>query len=195
MRIRNQISTDEMNKEENNFFGHGILTLPLSLMLPFGLLGFKPGQLFNKIIGYMINTMFLFNYGLILTITIARFYSVKDYKDTLAKFFTGFAIVMTIKFTILFYIYFKRYNFLCLLEDLTNLRKHGLSKKELLLIITTFTSIVAMVINTIYYLSYLFVLPVLRTGHSFKFTFNNDNPSQARTTIVLEFLFFANREA
>ena len=55
---------------------------------------------------------------------------------------------------------------------------------------TTFTSIVAMVIYMIYYLSFLYILPVLRTGQSFKFTFNNDNPSQARATIVLEFLFF-----
>ena len=188
MKSRNRIAPN--NTSYNKKSRHGILTLPLCIMLPFGLLGFRPGQLFNKIIGYMINTMFLFNYGLILTITIARFYNVKDYKDTLAKFFTGFAIVMTIKFTILFYIYFKRYNFLCLLEDLTNLRKHGLSKKELLLIITTFTAIVALVIYLIYYLSYLFILPVLRTGHSFKFTFENNNPVEARATIVLEFLFF-----
>ena len=55
---------------------------------------------------------------------------------------------------------------------------------------TTFTAIVAMVIYIIYYLSYLFVLPVLRTGHSFKFTFENNSPMEARATIVLEFLFF-----
>ena len=127
MKSRNRTAPN--NASYNKYSNHGILTLPLCIMLPFGLLGLKPGQLFNKIIGYVISTMFLFNYGLILTITVARFYNVKDYKDTLAKFFTGFAVIMTIKFTILIYIYFKRYNFLCMLEDLTNLRKHSLSKK------------------------------------------------------------------
>ena len=160
-------------------------------MLPFGLLGFRPGQLFNKIIGYIINLMFLFNYGLILAVTIARFVTVKDYKDTLVKFHSGFAVVMTVKFTILSYIYFKKFNFLCLLEDLTNLRKHSLSKKELLLIITTFTSIVAMVINTIYYLSYLFGLPLVRTGIK-TFIFEYNGPSLVRVTKILELLIYLN---
>ena len=113
MHIKNKISTDQINNKENTFLGHGILALPLCVMLPFGLLGFRPGQLFNKIVGFAINTMFLFNYGLILTITAARFYNVKDYHDTLAKFFTGFAVVMTIKFTILFYIYISRNLIFC----------------------------------------------------------------------------------
>ena len=191
MELRSQVTPDEVNDGRKTRLKYGILTLPLSLMLPFGLLGFRPGQLFNKIIGYIINLMFLFNYGLILAVTIARFVTVKDYKDTLVKFHSGFAVVMTVKFTILIYIYFKKFNFLCLLEDLTNLRKHSLSKKELLLIITTFTSIVAMVINTIYYLSYLFGLPLVRTGIR-TFIFEYNGPSLVRVTKILELLIYLN---
>ena len=188
MKSRNRIAPKQTCEDKKS--RHGILTLPLSIMLPFGLLGFRPGQLFNKIIGYIINTMFLFNYGLILTITIARFYNVMDYENTLPKFFTGFAVVMTIKFTILIYIYFRKFNFMCLFEDLIILRKHSLSKKEIFLVIITFTAIVVMSIYLIYYVSYLWVPPVLRTGHSFKFTFENNDPTQARATIILEFLIF-----
>ena len=48
----------------------------------------------------------MFNYGLILAVTIARFMNIKDH-DTLNSFLTGFAVVMEIKFTILIYIFQK----------------------------------------------------------------------------------------
>ena len=66
--------------------------------------------------------MFLFNYGLILAVTIARFINAKDH-DTINSFFTGFAVVMTIKFTILIHIYFKKFNFAMLLEEIKKEKK------------------------------------------------------------------------
>ena len=70
------------------FFRHGVLTLPLSFMGFFGLLGFRPGQLFNKIIALIINTMFLFNYVLIVTIGIGYLMQ-NNWEDIVGKFYIG----------------------------------------------------------------------------------------------------------
>ena len=193
MHIKNEISTDEMKKEEKTFSGHGILTLPLCVMLPFGLLGFRPGQLFNKIVGFLINIMFLFNYGLILFFTIARLCNIDDYEKTHVKFFTGFAVFMTIKFTALVFIYFKKINFMNLLGDITKIRKYSLSKIELIFVTIPFITIVAMTIYLIFYLSYQYVLPVIRTGnYIFIFAFDHKGTLIARVTIVLEFIIYMN---
>ena len=193
MRIRSEIRVDQTNKEENNFYQRGVLNIPLTIMLPFGLLGLRPGQLFNKVIGCFINLMFLFNYGLVLAVTIARFINVKDYNFTTNKFFTGFAVVMSIKFTSLFYIFFKRYNFVCLFKDLSYKRKHRLSKKELLFVIIIFMVTVTLVIYTIFYTSYVYALPVLRTGiRHFVLAFESNSLFMARTTTILECIVFMN---
>ena len=193
MRIRSKSATDQTRNEENVFYQNGVLNLPVIIMLPFGLLGFRPGQLFNKIIGCLINSMFLFNCGLILAVTVARFINVKDYNHTTNKFYTGFAVFMVIKFASLFYIFFKRYNFICLLKDLSNIRKHRLSKKELLFVIAIFVTTVTMVIYSIFYTSYVFALPVLRTGViHFAFAFEINSPFMTRITVILEYVIFMN---
>ena len=190
MELRSRVTPVEVDDERKTRLKQGILNLPLSLMLPFGLLGLRSGQLFNKIAGCVINLMFLFNYGLILAVTIARFMNIKDH-DTLNSFLTGFAVVMEIKFTILIYIYFKRFNFVMLLEDITRRRKYSLSKKELLFVITTFIAGVTMATYLILYVCYRFLLPVLRTGGStFAFAFKLDNTATSGVKRILEFLFF-----
>ena len=191
MHIKNEISTDEINKEGNTFSGHGILTLPLCVMLPFGLLGFKTGQLFNKIAGFVINLMFLFNCGLVLAITIARLCNEYDYDRTQVKFITGFTVFVTIKFTVLFFVYFKRFNFMCLLEDITKIRKYSLSKIELTFVTMPFITMVAMTIYVIFYMYYYYVSPVIRTGNNnFVFAFEHKGTLMARVTIVLEFITY-----
>ena len=193
MHLRNKISTGEINYRENTFFRRGVLNLPLTIMLPFGLLGFRPGQLFNKIIGYFINTMFFFNYGLILAVAIARFINVQDYERTHVKFFTGFAVFMIIKFTALIYIYFKRYNFIHLLEDVTKIRKYRLSKIELMFVAMQLTTVITLVIYLVYFVFNQYVITVLTTGvRHFYFVFKYNGPLQARVTIILEFLIFTN---
>ena len=193
MRLRNKISTGQINYKENTFFGRGVLNLPLTIMLPFGLLGFRPGQLFNKIIGYFINTMFFFNCGLNLAVTIARFISVKDYERTHVKFFTGFAVFMIIKFTALIYIYFKRFNFIHLLESITKIRKYSLSKLELTFVTIQFTTVVTLVIYLIYFVFNQYVIPVLITVvRQFEYAFKYNGSLQTRVTIVFEFLIFTN---
>ena len=72
----------------------------------FGLLGFRPGQLSNKILGFIVNSMFLMNY--ILVVTIGTVYLIRDKNpDMTSKFYVGFVILMMINFTILIYIYYK----------------------------------------------------------------------------------------
>ena len=190
MEFGSRVTPGEVNDERKTRFKHGILNLPLSLMLSFGLLGFRLGQLFNKIAGYVINLMFLFNYGLILAVTIARFINIKDH-DTLNSFLTGFAVAMAIKFTILIYIYFKKLNFVMLLEDITRRRNYSLSKKELLFVITIFMAVVTMATYLILYMCYRFVLPVLSTGGStFVFAFKLDDPATSGIKRILECLIF-----
>ena len=185
MTLRNKVTPDQTNKQENNVCRHGILHLPLTIMLPFGL------QLFNKIIGYFINLMFFFNYGLILALTILRFISVEDYDETVAKFFTGFAFVMMIKFTNLLYMYFRRYNLGMLLQVITRTRRYSLLKKELFFVIIIFIAVVTMVIYVILYFSHRFVLPILTTGSSrFLFAFETKDPVASRVAVILEILIF-----
>ena len=155
--------------------------------------GFKPGQLFNKIVGFVINLMFLFNYGLILAITIARLCNEYDYDRTQVKFITGFTVFVTIKFTVLFFVYFKRFNFICLLEDIAKLRNHSLSKIELIFVTMPFITIVAMTIYVIFYMSYNYVLPVIRTGNNnFVVAFEDKSPLLARIIIIVEFVIYMN---
>ena len=191
MAISNRIRPDGENYERKTLFRHGILALPLSVMLMFGLLGFRLGQLFNKIIGCVINLMFFFNKGLILSVTISRFINVKDNHETIDKFFTCFDVLMTVKFTPLIYMYFQRFNLGMLLESITKKRKHDSSKKELLFVIIIFIVVVTMAIYVILYFSYRFVLPVLITGvNRHIFAFKSKDPLTSRIAAILESLIF-----
>ena len=109
------------------------------------------------------------------------------------NFFTSFAAVMVIKFTILIYIFFKRYNFVCLLKDLHNTRKHRLSKKELLFAMIIFVAALTAVIYLIYHTCNVHVLPLLKTGpYYFTFAFKSDSPLMARTAVILEYVVYMN---
>ena len=190
MEFGSRVTPDEVNDGRKTRIKHGILILPLSIMLPFGLLGFRPGQLFNKITGCVVNLMFLFNYGFILAVTIARFMNIKNH-DTLNSFLTDFAVVMAIKFTTLIYIYLKKINFVRLLEDITRRRKYSLSKKELRFVIIIFMAVVTMATYLILYMCYRIVLAVLSTGGStFAFAFKLDDPATSGVKRILELLFF-----
>ena len=54
-KLQTQSAEPSCSEPETKFH----MPLPLTIMLPFGLLGFRPGQLFNNIVGYFINSMFL----------------------------------------------------------------------------------------------------------------------------------------
>ena len=171
------MSAERVDQKEIVFFGHGVLTLPLIVILPFGLLGLRHGQLFDRISGCVIDLMFFFNYGLILAVAVSRFVNMKDYFPTIDKFFTGFVVFMTIKFTLLTYIFFKKSNFVCLLGNITKIRKYSLSKKEFIFLLFIFITVVTMVIYLVYYTSIFFVLPALRTGYRpIDFAFKSNSP-------------------
>ena len=158
-------------------------------MLFFGLLGFRPGQLFNKIIGFIINLMFLLNYILFVSIGTGYLITNDDGDFVLGKFYIGFVIVTMIKFTILMYIYSKKYNLIFLHEDITNTRKHNLSKTEVSFVIFTFLIVLASTIFVATSFSES-VLGVFKDGYSYYFAFKTNGPVLQKAMSVLEILIY-----
>ena len=64
-------------------------------------------------------------------------------EDIVGKFYIGFSIVAMMKFTALQYIYYKKYNLISLLEDITNARKYNLSEMEISLVHPVGTSVIS----------------------------------------------------
>ena len=173
---------------KSKIFHHGILNLPIAYMLLFGMLGFRPGQLFNKIIGFMLNFMFLINY--VLVVTTGTVYLIRDKNsDMTSKFYIGFVILMMINFNILIYIYYKKYNFISLLDDVTNARKYSLSKKETLFVVLTFLIII---VPTIYISCSTSgcILWTLKTRSHFYISFKTDGTILPKTMIIVIILIY-----
>ena len=177
-------------KKASGFFKYGVLTLPLIIMLPFGLLGSRPGQLFNKIIGYIINLIFLFNFGLVFVIMVGYLYADKDYNQTYIKFYAGFVLFVTIKFTLLAYNFYKKYNVISLIEDVTCLRKHDFSRLDVGLVLFTFTGVVTMVIYTFVTILHNLVLPMLQNRLYLPFAFIASDPTTIKIIVVFENGFY-----
>ena len=160
---------------KSKIFHHGILHLPITYMLLFGMLGFRPGQLFNKNIGFLINFMFLMNY--VLVVTTGTVYLIRDKNpDMTSKFYIGFVILMMINFNILIYILH--------LDDVTNARKYNLSKKETLFVVLTFLIIIVPSI----YISYStsgYILWTLKTRSNFYISFKTDGTILPKTMIIV----------
>ena len=108
---------------------HGILTLPLGLMLPFGLLGFRPGQIWKPLFGYVMIFIPIFNYIITLLITINYFIVKKNYNDASNIFFAVFVVFISIKLTWLMYIFYKGYNLFNLIEDIHKNKEEETWKK------------------------------------------------------------------
>ena len=68
-------------------------------MLPFGLLGFRPGQIWKPLFGYVMNFIPIFNYIITLLITIKYFIVKENYNDASDIFFAVFVVFISIKFT------------------------------------------------------------------------------------------------
>ena len=179
-------------KEPGKNFPKGVLTLPLTIMLPLGLIGFRPGQLFNKTIGYLLNFMFLLNYVLILVVGVGHLEIQKDYSSAYHIFYTGFVILIIIKFNLLAYNYYKKYNVLCLLDDIIHLRNHNLTKLEILFVILIFIGILGLMTYIFLFVFSGIVLPVLQTGTSNPFAFEATGPVGAKIVVVLEYLIYSN---
>ena len=179
-------------KEPGKYFPKGALTLPLTIMLPLGLIGFRPGQLFNRTIGCLFNLMFVLNYILVFIVGVGHLEIQKDYSSTYHIFYAGFVILMIIKFNLLAYNYYKRYNVMCLLGDLMRLHKHSLTKLEILLLTVTFIEFLGLMTYIFFFLFSGVVLPVLRTGTSNPFAFKTTSPIGTKVVAVFEYIIFLN---
>ena len=124
---------------------YGILALPVALMVPFGLFGFRPAQLGKHKIGYVLNAIVTMIYLLVLSMGIGYFYNRKEYGDTAYKFMAAYVILMLIKFTLLIFKLYKHYNIFFLLEDIKRVRRNNLERKEMSCIFLILTIIIAMV--------------------------------------------------
>ena len=161
-------------------------------MLPLRLIGFRPGQLFNKTIGYLLNFMFLLNYVLILVVGVGHLEIQKDYSSAYHIFYTGFVILIMIKFNLLAFNYYKKYNVMCLPDDIIHLRKHNLTKLEILFVTTTFIGILGLMTYIFHFIFSSIVLPVLQTGTSNPFAFEATDPVGAKIVVVFEYLIYSN---
>ena len=154
------------------------------------MLGFRPGKLFNKNIGFMINLMFLMNYVLIVTTGIV--YLIRDKNpDWTSKFYIGFVILMMINFNILIYMYYKKYNFINLLDDVTNARKYNLSKREIVFVVMTFLIIIVPSIYISYRLSG-YTLWTLKTRSNVYISFKTDGTMLPKTMIIVIIVIYIN---
>ena len=177
-------------KKASGFFKYGVLTLPLCIMLPFGILGFRPGQLFNKIFGCIKNIMFLCNFCLVFVIMVGYLSVDMDYNQTYIKFYAGFVVSITIKFTVLSYNFYKKYNVISLIEDVTCLRKHDFSRLDVGLVLFTFTGVVTMVIYIFVTILHNLVLPMLQNRFYLPFAFIASDPTTIKITVGFENGFY-----
>ena len=161
-------------------------------MLPLGLIGFRPGQIFNKTVGYLLNLMFLLNYGLVFIVGVGHLEIQKHYSSAYHIFYAGFVILIMIKFNLLAYNYYKKYNVMCLLDDIIHIRKHNLTKLEILFVTTTFIGILGLMSYIFHFIFSSIVLPVLQTGTSNPFAFEATGPVGAKIVVVFEYLIYSN---
>ena len=134
--------------------------------------------------------MFLMNY--ILVVTIGTVYLIRDKNpDMTSKFYVGFVILMMINFTILIYIYYKKYNLIGLLQDITNARKYCLSKIEILFVVLTFLTIVVPSVYISYHISG-YTLWALETKSNIYISFKTDGTVLPKRMIILIIVIYLN---
>ena len=117
-------------------------------------------------------------------------YTEKDYNHTYTKFYAGFVLLITIKFTVLAYKFYKKYNVISLIEDVSRLRKHNFSRVDVGLILFTFTGIVTMVIYIYVTILRNLVLPMLQNRFYLPFAFIASDPTTIKITVVFENGFY-----
>ena len=174
---------------------YGILVLPMVLMVTFGMFGFRPGQAVNRKLGYIINVLYFLNFTLVAFVGLGYLISTKNYDNSTSIFLGVSVVFMMVKFSCLCFIFYKKHNLICLLEDITKIRKHCLNRKEILFIIITFILIMAQIA----YMGSFFleiVLDVFKNGSSFygwtPYTIQTDNPVGIRILVIFEILVYMN---
>ena len=128
---------------------YGILTLPILLMMMFGLFGHRPGQIRNKLISFLLNLLCCINYLIICTVVVCFLRDIIQFNRYSLVSYEVFGVLVAINYTLLLYILYKKHNLLGLMEDVKTLRRTSMQKLNLLhlwmmffLIIITFASVI-----------------------------------------------------
>ena len=112
---------------------YGVLSLPFAFMIPFGHLGVKLKQIRHKSVVIIINIMFAMSYILCIysgiNIIILRQSNLREIK---VLFDTGFTVVIIILFSVWAFNCFKKFNFLCLVDQIKDVRSHSLNIKDMI---------------------------------------------------------------
>ena len=141
------------------FKHYGILSLPIAIMMPLGLLGSRNGQVIKGCICYLINFLVILNYGILPFISFGFFSNTA----TLLHFsnvYLAYAVfkftILIIFFTLLIFKFYKKYNVVCLLDDISKTRFKGLENRDIIQILMYLLLIVSIFIYHVRY--YLHVL-------------------------------------
>ena len=108
-----------------------VLNVPIMLMMPFGLFGFRPGQIGKIILFIAANFLCIFNYLLGLAIAIGFTINVTDFSRTNVKFVIAFCWIFVIIFTFLIYKFYKKNNLFSLIQDIKAVRNNSLTRREM----------------------------------------------------------------
>ena len=191
------VPSGEKSSQEGSWKSHlknyGILALPVILLVPLGIFGFRPGDLIKKkYIGYIINFFFLLSYLMIPFAGVGFIITPGLQGDTGDIFMTGFAISMIIKFSYLLFIFYKNYSIFHRLQDIRKETRGSLNTKELIYVTLIFT-----VSLTIIIYNFSFMIPiaidVFKTGSSDKWiprTIQTDDPIGIKIIVVTEVIFY-----
>lgn len=109
---------------------YGVLVLPLIYMIHCGIFGCRPGQLTNRIVSYIINSLCVIIYITNNVFAICVIIKFHNTDDLLRKIFITLQISLMINFTFLMYIFYKKYNLLNLIKDIAEHRKCTLTKTD-----------------------------------------------------------------
>ena len=174
----------------------GILSLPITVMLTYGLFGFRSGQLLNKTCGVLMNLFFVFNVIIVTSVGLGYIISHSDeFKSFQFKMFVGYIVLEMINFTLLFYKFYKKYNVYCLLLDILCIKMYTLTKQNIIYVLIMLSGFVAVLIY-IFIDMVLIIIDVFTTGKSDlwePFLVKTDDPLLLKILVIPEHMIFGNQ--
>ena len=86
----------------------GVLSLPFTVLIPFGHFGFRPGQFGNFIIFITVHVLCVFHYLLAVVMAISIPINLTDFRQTGTKFTVAFCVFLAVLYTLKFYKFYKK---------------------------------------------------------------------------------------
>ncbi len=171
----------------------GILLLPIVIMTPFGLFGFRHGQFLKTFGFFVVNGLCIFNYFLSFLVTLGCLFHLTD-TSTLTILTFCFRLETQISFSVLLCQLYKTNNIFSLLKDVTNRREKKLNGKEMTYIFIMGILIVAFQIYLNFSVAHV-VLEVMQTGKTdvWRFyTLDTNSPLLNKILLLVEIVIYLN---